>query len=46
MVAYIVHNIPNNEFTVYQIEQGSVNLYNKLTEEVYYEVLFDDISLF
>ena len=37
---------PTNCFTVYQIEQGSVNLYNELTEEVYYEVLFDDISLF
>lgn len=37
---------PNNCFAVYQIEQGSVNLYNELTEEVYYEVLFDDISLF
>ena len=39
-------NKPNNCFTIYQIEQGSVNLYNELTEEVYYEVLFDDISLF
>lgn len=34
---------PNNCFTVYQIEQGSVNLYNELTEEVYYDVLFSDL---
>ena len=39
-------NLSVNCFTVYQIEQGSVNLYNKLSEEVYYEILFSDISLF
>ena len=37
---------PINCFTIYQIEQGSVNLYNEFTEEVFYEILFDDISLF
>jgi serine phosphatase RsbU (regulator of sigma subunit) len=41
-----VYNIPNNEFTVYQIENGSVNLYNELTEEVFYEILFDDLIFF
>ena len=41
-----IYNIPNNEFTVYQIEQGSVSLYNEFTEEVFYEILFEDISLF
>ena len=35
-----------NQFTVYQIEHGSVNLYNELTNDVYYEILFEDISLF
>lgn len=37
---------PDNCFTVYQIEHGSVNLYNEVTGEVYYDILFDDISLF
>lgn len=37
---------PNNCFTVYQIECGNVNLYNESMEEVYYEILFGDISLF
>lgn len=35
-----------NCFTVYQIEQGSVNIYNEGTEEVYNDISFKDISLF
>ena len=39
-------NLSVNCFTVYQIEQGSVNLYNEFTGEVHYDILFSDISLF
>lgn len=32
-----------NVFTIYQIEQGSVNIYSELIDEVYHDILFDDI---
>ena len=41
-----VYNVPNNEFTVYQIEQGSVNIHKELTEEFFYDILFDDLIFF
>ena len=34
-----------NEFTIYQIESYSVNLYNEETAEVYHDFSFEDISL-
>lgn len=45
---YITRDFDNiaNVFTIYQIEQGSVNLYNVLIDECYHDILFEDISLF
>ena len=37
---------PNNYFLINSIEQSCCSLYNYNTQEVYYEILFDDISLF
>lgn len=35
---------PINSFTVYQIELGSVNLYSELVDDIYYNVLFEDVE--